>query len=287
MRQFVPRLPGHSGAAPSRRRGNGWIAVYDEACDRDPGCCAGSPSELSERTGAVVIAIGVEHGEVVQYLLEPGRMVDEYLSVPDQYGALPPGDAIALAANPRVVARLTGADPAAVRAAPARPPSPDLLPPPRELIASIADDDRGVRGGAAARLDGRRDHAARRRPLSLLSGASGSCSPKRRCPYETVEIDLRTGPRGCTRRIRRERCRCSRRTAGCLPESAVITEYLDERYPEPALWPADAAERAVGRLLVFRFDDFSDRTTRCGAGRTARANGSRPSSPLSTACSRA
>src|SRR5262249_13719056 len=41
------------------------------------------------------------------------------------------------------------------------------------------------------------------------------------------------------------------------PESAVINEYLEERYPEPALWPADAAERAFGRLLVFRFDQLS------------------------------
>ena len=47
---------------------------------------------------------------------EAGRVVDEYLSVPEHYGPLPPGDVIALAANPRVVARLTGADPAAVRA---------------------------------------------------------------------------------------------------------------------------------------------------------------------------
>ena len=39
--------------------------------------------------------------------------------------------------------------------------------------------------------------------------------------------------------------------------SRPIAEYLEERYPEPPLWPADAAERAVGRLLVFRFDDFS------------------------------
>jgi glutathione S-transferase len=37
----------------------------------------------------------------------------------------------------------------------------------------------------------------------------------------------------------------------------VINEYLEERYPEPALWPADAAERAFGRLLVFRFDQLS------------------------------
>ena len=42
-----------------------------------------------------------------------------------------------------------------------------------------------------------------------------------------------------------------------LPESAVIDEYLEERYPEPALWPADPGERALGRLLVFRFDGLS------------------------------
>ena len=42
-----------------------------------------------------------------------------------------------------------------------------------------------------------------------------------------------------------------------LPESAVIAEYLNERYPEPPLWPDDRGERAAGRLLVFRFDDFS------------------------------
>jgi glutathione S-transferase len=42
-----------------------------------------------------------------------------------------------------------------------------------------------------------------------------------------------------------------------LPESAVIDEYLEERYPEPPLWPADPAERALGRLLVFQFDQLS------------------------------
>jgi len=42
-----------------------------------------------------------------------------------------------------------------------------------------------------------------------------------------------------------------------LPESAVIGEYLEERFPAPPLWPADPEQRAAGRVLVFRFDDFS------------------------------
>ena len=40
-----------------------------------------------------------------------------------------------------------------------------------------------------------------------------------------------------------------------LPESRVIMEYLEERYPEPPLWPLDAAERALGRLRLERFGD--------------------------------
>ena len=40
-----------------------------------------------------------------------------------------------------------------------------------------------------------------------------------------------------------------------LPESAVIMEYLEERYPEHTLLPADPVERARARLLVDRFDD--------------------------------
>jgi len=40
-----------------------------------------------------------------------------------------------------------------------------------------------------------------------------------------------------------------------LPESEVIMAYLDERYPEPSLLPADPGERARARLLVHRFDE--------------------------------
>jgi hypothetical protein len=118
---------------------NGWTTVYDDACDRDPALLRRLATELSERTGAVAIAIGVEHEQVVRFVvLEAGRIVDEYLSVPEHYGPLPPGDAIALAANPRVVARLTGADPAAIRAAARTAASPDELPPAQALLEAIA-----------------------------------------------------------------------------------------------------------------------------------------------------
>ena len=42
-----------------------------------------------------------------------------------------------------------------------------------------------------------------------------------------------------------------------LPESAVIMEYLEERYPEPPLLAADPADRALARLWIFRHDDFT------------------------------
>jgi len=40
-----------------------------------------------------------------------------------------------------------------------------------------------------------------------------------------------------------------------LPESQVIMEFLEDRFPEPPLLPADPAERARARLMLHRFDD--------------------------------
>ncbi|HEX6702532.1 MAG TPA: glutathione S-transferase family protein [Gaiellaceae bacterium] len=44
----------------------------------------------------------------------------------------------------------------------------------------------------------------------------------------------------------------------CLPESAVVMEYLEDRFPEPPLLPDDLEQRALARLAIFRFDRFSD-----------------------------
>jgi glutathione S-transferase len=43
-----------------------------------------------------------------------------------------------------------------------------------------------------------------------------------------------------------------------LPESAVIMEYLEERFPEPALLPADPGARSLARLAIERFDELGD-----------------------------
>jgi ribosomal protein S18 acetylase RimI-like enzyme len=139
VRTFVPRLPGASRGSIVTQPRNGWIAVYDDVADRDPLQLRRLARELSDRLGSVVLALGVEQGEVARFILhERGGIVDEYLSVQEYYGPLPPGDVIALHANPRVVARLTGADPAAVRAAAVHADTPGKLPPPREILAGLA-----------------------------------------------------------------------------------------------------------------------------------------------------
>ena len=95
--------------------------------------------ELSFTTG-VSVALSVEDGAVVRYVLfDQGSMVDEYASVPEYRGELPPGDVIALGANPTVVARLTGADPRRVRAVARTAKSPSDLPPAEDLYRQIAD----------------------------------------------------------------------------------------------------------------------------------------------------
>jgi ribosomal protein S18 acetylase RimI-like enzyme len=121
--QFLPRLE-----APQVAASESWIRVVDPILDHDRDAHGRFAKELSERHGAVTLAIAQE-GDVVRFrLYERGRMVDEYLSVPTYYGALPKGDELALEANPTLVARLTGADRDDVRRVIRTAASPSDLP---------------------------------------------------------------------------------------------------------------------------------------------------------------
>jgi hypothetical protein len=142
----LPRLGRSAGTSVTGPR-NGWVAVHDELIDREPKALQALGKELSYAVGGVVLAIGVDEGAVVRYtLFDRGGAVDEYASVPEYRGPLPPGDVVALGANPTVLARLTGADPARVREVARTAVSPAELPPATELIESIA----GVLGVAEA-----------------------------------------------------------------------------------------------------------------------------------------
>jgi hypothetical protein len=136
--QFMPRL-GRSAWTKVESRTSGWVDVTDELCDRDRSAQRRLGSELSDRLGVPVVALAVEEEAVVRYLLfDRGRMVDEYLSVPTYYGELNKADELSLAANPTLAARLTGADPGAVRGVARVASSPSDLPPARELVHAIA-----------------------------------------------------------------------------------------------------------------------------------------------------
>src|SRR4029079_11457484 len=73
-------------------------------------------------------------------------------------------------------------------------------------------------------------------------------------PHEPVEIDLTDRPAWIYEKNATGRVPVIEEDTFVLAESSVIMEYLDERYPEPALLPADAAARALARMEVYRFD---------------------------------
>ncbi len=72
--------------------------------------------------------------------------------------------------------------------------------------------------------------------------------------WETVEIDLDDRPAWLYEKNSTGRVPVLEEEAFVLPESVVIMEYLEERFPEPPLLPADPADRALARLWVERFD---------------------------------
>jgi hypothetical protein len=137
VERLVPRVKASGMTVISPPR-NGWVAVYDEVADLDPDKLRALGRELSSGSGYVTLIIGVEYGRIVHLVaMERGRLMDEYVSVPSSR-QVAPGDAIALRANPTVLSRLTGADPARIRSVARTAESPDELPPAEELIAAVA-----------------------------------------------------------------------------------------------------------------------------------------------------
>jgi ribosomal protein S18 acetylase RimI-like enzyme len=135
LAQFIPRLQSPELTATP----NGWLRIVDALLHADRDAQSRLASDISERLGAVVVALAVEVDSVVRFLLyERGRMVDEYLSVPLFYGTLSKVDELALAANPTLVARLTGASRDEVHQVARTAASPAELPPAHELYEKIA-----------------------------------------------------------------------------------------------------------------------------------------------------
>ncbi|HZT52989.1 MAG TPA: glutathione S-transferase family protein [Gaiellaceae bacterium] len=94
-----------------------------------------------------------------------------------------------------------------------------------------------------------------------------------RCPYcarvrivlaekgievEVVEIDLQHRPAWLYEKNATGRVPVLEEDGWALPESVVIMEFLEERYPEPPLLPPDPADRALVRLLIHRDGELTD-----------------------------
>lgn len=75
--------------------------------------------------------------------------------------------------------------------------------------------------------------------------------------YESVEIDLANRPPWLFEKNPLGKVPVLEEDDFILPESRVIMEYLEERYPDPPFLPSDLAERARMRLSLERFDAFS------------------------------
>jgi glutathione S-transferase len=75
--------------------------------------------------------------------------------------------------------------------------------------------------------------------------------------YETIEIDLADRPAWIYEKNETGRVPVVEEDVWLLPESSVILEYLEERYPEPPLLPPDPADRALARVWIFRHDAFT------------------------------
>jgi stringent starvation protein A len=73
--------------------------------------------------------------------------------------------------------------------------------------------------------------------------------------HDTVEVDLDDRPAWLYEKNPLGKVPVLETEDFALPESLVIMEFLEERYPEPALLPADPASRAFERLAMARFEN--------------------------------
>jgi glutathione S-transferase len=76
--------------------------------------------------------------------------------------------------------------------------------------------------------------------------------------FEVAEIDLQNRPSWIYEKNPSGRVPVLEEDGRPLPESAVIMEFLEERYPEPPLLPPDPADRALVRLLIHRDEELTD-----------------------------
>lgn len=137
--KYLPRI-GRSESTNVGQPSNGWTRVDDELCSRDPKALRRLGRELSLAMDNIVLTLGIEEAAVVRYVLwDRGAIADEYMSVPEHFGPIPPGDVVALAANPTVAQRLTGADPERIRAVARTAGAVGDLPPADELHAQLAE----------------------------------------------------------------------------------------------------------------------------------------------------
>jgi RNA polymerase-associated protein len=80
---------------------------------------------------------------------------------------------------------------------------------------------------------------------------------EKQVPHDTITVDLAERPAWLLEHNPPHgRVPVLEEDGWVLPESSVICEYLEERFPEPPLLAADPGERAAARVQIFRFDDL-------------------------------
>ena len=106
-------------------------------------------------------------------------------------------------------------------------------------------------------------------------------------PYDTVVVDLDDRPAWIYEKNPLGKVPVLEEADFVLPESAVIMEYLEERYPEPPLWPAIRPSALPAACSSSASTSSAARTTRFAGERKTHERASTPSSPRSTRCSTA